>query len=359
MDFTHCVGIDCGTSSIKIVVRDLEFDEVSPAVYPNGRVVTIPSFVSVNEDGRVIVTTSSKYNNVRHWRFDNLKGKILFHREFSKQITDDLPIICQIESRAKPDSKWALNLSYAQPHYELMLALKLSYLMRRVRDDFSLHLGCPLWSLPLPVTSVNSSEALSMRRSYAYALISSQEESTSKSDYSLSEYNNILADFKNSRKRKACSDPDNLQVMPEGVCNIIAIASASFRRTDRFSLLDVGAATIELVTFSLEGQQLDIYHSKTSPLGIESLKSKDLASLTEAGEIVITDDACKQITNEIVGSLISPLKINGSYYRQKNLVDLFLCGGGSLVSSIADIPASIPENRLKGTSNNLQIAEVL
>ena len=30
MDYTHCIGIDFGTSTIKIVVRDLEFDEVSP-----------------------------------------------------------------------------------------------------------------------------------------------------------------------------------------------------------------------------------------------------------------------------------------------------------------------------------------
>jgi hypothetical protein len=135
--------------------------------------------------------------------------------------------------------------------------------------------------------------------------------------------------------------------MPEGVCNIVAIASASFRRTDRFSLLDIGAATIELVTFSLEGQQLDIYHSTTSPLGIESLKSKGLALVSLEDDIDVTADASKQITNEIIRSLISPSKINTTYYKSKRVVDLFLCGGGSLVRAINEIPRTIPENRLR------------
>lgn len=346
MEYTHCVGIDCGTSSIKIVVRDLEFDEVSPVVYPDGRIVTIPSFVSVTECGRIIIAASSKSMPARQWRFDNLKGKILFHREFSKQIGEDLPLICQIEGNAIPDSKWALNLSYAQPHYELMLALKLSYLMRRVQDDFHLHQGFPLWSLPLPVTSVKSGEAVSMRRAYTFALQASKEEQTSKTEYALSEYNHILANYKQFTRQESHAVAENLQIMPEGVCNIVAIASASFRHTDRFSLLDVGAATIELVTFSLEGQQLDIYHSTTSPLGIESLKSKGLALASAGDEITITDDASKQITNEIVRSLISPSKINTTYYKSKKVVDLFLCGGGSLARAINEIPQSIPENRL-------------
>ena len=345
-NFTHCIGIDCGTSSIKMVVRDLEFDEVSPVVYPNGREVTIPSFVSATEDGQIVVGPAQGCAKLRQWRFDNLKGKILFHKEFGLQIAEDLPIIRQAEGRDAPDSKWALNLTYAQPHYELMLALKLSYLMRRVRDEFKLHLGSPLWSLPLPVTAVNSSEALSMRRAYAYALESSQSPNRSKSSYTLAEYNQILSEYR-QKKRELHVEPSNLQIMPEGVCNIIAIASASFRRTDRFSLLDVGAATIELVTFSLEGQQLDIYHSKTSPLGIESLKSKGLASLSPDSLTVITEDAGKQITNEIVSSLISPSRINSEYYKNNNLVDLFMCGGGSLVGAINDIPRLIPENRLK------------
>lgn len=347
MDYTHCVGIDCGTSSIKIVVRDLEFDEVSPVVYPDGRIVTIPSFVSLTECGRITIAGSSKSIPLRQWRFENLKGKILFHREFSKQISEDLPLICQIEGTEIPASKWTLNLSYAESHYELMLALKLSYLMRRIQDDFQLHLGYPLWSLPLPVTSLKSSEAISMRRAYTFALQASKEEQTSKADYALSEYNQMLADYKQFKKRGENAVADNLQIMPEGVCNIVAIASASFRRTDRFSLLDIGAATIELVTFSLEGQQLDIYDSTTSPLGIESLKSKGLALVSPEDEIDITDDASKQITNEIIRSLISPSKINTTYYKSKRVVDLFLCGGGSLVSAIKEIPRTIPENRLR------------
>ena len=347
MDYTHCVGIDCGTSSIKIVVRDLEFDEVSPVVYPDGRIVTIPSFVSVTECGRIVIAGSSKSLALRQWRFDNLKGKILFQKEFSKQISEDLPLICQVEGNEIPDSKWTLNLSYAQSHYELMLALKLSYLMRRIHDDFQLHLGYPLWSLPLPVTSLNSSEAISMRQAYTFALQASKEEQTSKADYALSEYNQILADYKQFKKRGEHAVADNLQIMPEGVCNIVAIASASFRRTDRFSLLDIGAATIELVTFSLEGQQLDIYHSTTSPLGIESLKSKGLALVSLEDDIDLAADASKQITNEIVRSLISPSKINTTYYKSKRVVDLFLCGGGSLVRAINEIPRTIPENRLR------------
>lgn len=347
MDFTHCVGIDYGTSSIKIVVRDLEFDEISPVTYADGRPVTIPSFVSVTEDGRLIVAPSGEAKEMRQWRFDNIKGKILFHKEFSSQISDDLPIICQAEGREIPDSKWALNLSHAQSHYELMLALKLSYLMRRVRDNFNLREGCPLWSLPLPVTSIDSGESLSMRRAYAFALHLSGDEITSKSNYSLSEYNQILAKYKQARNQGSLDEPGNMQVMPEGVCNIVAIASASFRRTDRFSLVDIGASTIELVTFSLEGQQLDVYHSKTCPLGIESLKSKALASLSPDNGIDVTDEARKQITTEIIGSLISPSRINSGYYKDRALVDLFMCGGGSLFGPIANIPQAIPESRLR------------
>lgn len=347
MNYTHCIGIDFGTSTIKIVVRDLEFDEVSPVVYADGRAVTIPSFVSVTECGQIIIAASNKSMHLSQWRFDNLKGKILFQRDFNKQITTDIPLICQIEGADSPNTKWAIKMSYAQPHYELMLALKLSYLVRRVKNDFQLQNGVPLWSLPLPVTSVSSREATAIQRAYAFGLKASRDDQTSKGIYTLLEYNKILDEYKQFRSTTELSEISNLQIMPEGVCNIVAIASASFRRTDRFSLIDIGAATIEVVTFSLEGQQLDIYHSKTSPLGIESLRSQDLIKASVNNEVEITDEASKKITAEVIGSLISPSKIDSSYYKSKNFVDLFMCGGGSLVKSVAMIPGQIPDNRLR------------
>ena len=347
MDYTHCVGIDFGTSTIKIVVRDLEFDEVSPVSYSDGRAVTIPSFVSVTECGHIIISASSDSMKLRQWRFDNLKGKILFHRDFSKQIAADIPLICKIEGADAPNTKWAINMSYAQPHYELMLALKLSYLVRRVKSDFHLQNGTPLWSLPLPVTSVSSREAAAMQRAYAFGLKASSNDQTSKEKYTLLEYNKILGDYKQFKSNTVLPEISNLQIMPEGICNIVAIASASFRRTDRFSLIDIGAATIEVVTFSLEGQQLDVYHSKTSPLGIESLKSQELIKTTSNGVTEITDEGSNKITAEVICSLASPSNMDSSYYKSKNSVDLFLCGGGSLDSSLAAIPSQIPESRLR------------
>jgi len=347
MDYTHCIGIDFGTSTIKIVVRDLEFDEVSPVIYADGRAVTIPSFVSLTECGQIIISASNNSMQLRQWRFDNLKGKILFQRDFSKQITADIPLICTIEGADAPNTKWAINMSYAQPHYELMLALKLSYLVRRVKSDFQLQNGTPLWSLPLPVTSVSSREAAAMQRAYAFGLKASTNDQTSKGIYTLLEYNKLLNDYKQFRSNAESSGISNLQIMPEGVCNIVAIASASFRRTDRFSLIDIGAATIEVVTFSLEGQQLDVYHSKTSPLGIESLRSQELIKTTPNNEVEITDDASKKITAEVISSLVSPARMDSSYYKLKNSVDLFMCGGGSLVNNLAAIPGQIPENRLR------------
>ena len=347
MDFTHCVGIDCGTSSIKIVVRDLEFDEVTPVRYLDGREVTIPSFVGVDEDGHVVVGKQYDLLDRRYWRFENLKGKILFQRDFAKQIADDLPLVCQLEGRDVPDSRWALNITYAQPHYELMLALKLAYLMRRVREDFDLQPGQILWSLPLLITSVESEEATAMRCCYKSAVEFSRREDTSKSLYSLSEYIELLSDYKSERSARIGIEISDLQMMPEGVCNIVAIVSASFRRTDRFSLIDVGASTIELITFSLEGQQLDIYHSKTSPLGIESLKSKGLATSHTDNQVELSDSASEQLMNEIVYSLVSPSSINNNYYKGNALVDVFMCGGGALVDSINQLPGAIPAKRLQ------------
>ena len=161
--------------------------------------MTIPSFVSLTECGQIIIAASNNSMQLRQWRFDNLKGKILFQRDFIKQITADIPLICTIEGADAPNTKWAINMSYAQSHYELMLALKLSYLVRRVKSDFQLQNGIPLWSLPLPVTSVSSREAAAMQRAYAFGLKASTNDQTSKGIYTLTQYNKLLGDYKQFR----------------------------------------------------------------------------------------------------------------------------------------------------------------
>ena len=95
MHYTHCIGIDFGTLTIKIVVRDLELDEVSPVSYADGRAVTIPSFASLTKCGQIIISPSNNSMQLRQWRFDNLNEKIPFQRDFSKQITADIPLSAQ------------------------------------------------------------------------------------------------------------------------------------------------------------------------------------------------------------------------------------------------------------------------
>ena len=82
MTYLNCIGVDLGTATIKIVNRDLEFDEVNPIRYPNGREVLIPSFVAINAQGDVIVKISPELKGEEVWRVENIKGKILFEEQF-------------------------------------------------------------------------------------------------------------------------------------------------------------------------------------------------------------------------------------------------------------------------------------
>jgi hypothetical protein len=335
---THCVGIDLGTSTTKIVVRDLEFDDVRPVTYADGRAVVLPSFTSFAADGSIHIAHSALLSGIPHWRFENIKGKILFKDDFMDSIKNDMGVLSLLEHRELNDPKWVRR------HYRCLLTLKLSYWMSRILQWSGLAPGQVIWSLPLPVSSVDSYYAWLIRDCCSKAIEFVERSVRCSPYYSTGDYLKIFELFK--------SDPDNnshphLQTLPEGICNVVACAASSFRRTERFACADIGASTVEFLAFTFERQQLNIFHSTTLPIGIETLRTRGLF-WEDAEKSVLGDDAIQEYWTNLVKTLIAPRRINPKYYINTSSVEFSLCGGGSLIESICNTFSSIPRSRLQG-----------
>jgi hypothetical protein len=338
MTITHCIGIDLGTSTTKIVIRDLEFDEVRPVTYQNGEPVILPSFVAVNSSNELIILPPENLNAQHHWRFENLKGKLLYPKDFKTDRKNDNSVISLMEGC---ENGYLLGNDL---HYRCFLTLKLSYLMRRVLEWGSLDCKNIRWSLPVPVNSLERHEALVMAEIFSKAIIFSNDINKSKSSYLRAEYKKILGEFTKSPAR---INHHSLQILPEGICNIVAIAAASFRRAERFALIDIGASTAEFLAFSfdLEGNPC-VYHSRTFPIGVESLKSCGQLSI-DSDLVVLGDEARAKYTNYTVEAIVNPSRVNLDYYRNIRSVELDMCGGGSLIPIFGEVLDNIPLARFE------------
>lgn len=338
MTITHCVGIDFGTSTTKIVIRDLEFDEVKPVTYPNGNPVFLPSFVTINSAYQLLIVPPEDLNSLYHWRFENLKGKLLYPQYFKKEREDDNLVISLMENSNE------IEIMRNDTYYRCFIALKLSYLMRRVIEWGSLQSNSVTWSLPIPVDSIESNEAQAMVEIFSKAIEFSDHDATNKSIYSRAEYKQIIKQF---NKQPVEYMHPSLQILPEGICNIVAIASSTVKLAERFTLIDIGASTTEFLSFSfdLDGRPC-VYYSMSYPLGIESLRSQELLS-NNFDSIVLDNKAHNEYINNTVIALVNPIFIARDYYKNIGLVEVKMCGGGSLIPAFGEIIESIPRSRLQ------------
>jgi hypothetical protein len=198
----------------------------------------------------------------------------------------------------------------------------------------------------MPVTSFESREASRMRFSFSQALSLLNTGNGAKRRYTLDEYLRLLPRFVDADSHVV--EAPNLQVLPEGVCNIVAVAASSFRRANQFLLVDIGASTVEFVSFSIDSQDLTIFHSKTLPIGVRSLKSQGLLREHHPEACMEIDlSAKKQYINESIKALVAPVRQDRFSSKSINSIDLSLCGGGSLIPEFSNIFNEIPESRLQ------------
>jgi hypothetical protein len=378
------IGIDFGTSSTKVVIRDQMLNQAYAVPFtsyaPEENCYLLPTSLSINQDGTMSLGPGDLHESELKLRF----------------IHDPLGIVMQ---GANPDS--SLNAEELFVGY-LALALReiRSWFFTKTQNQYAkTNLK---WNINIGIPSDNyDDKKLRARFEQAtqiswYASVQQRlvdTELIKESFMEIYEANRQLSLGDISVLNEACLRSEYFCAHPEIIMEVVGYVRSPLGEQGTHLLVDVGASTLDVATFRVgrrDGEDLfPMLSCKVAELGsgmlhkkrmhmvkskleaalnniyaVESVKPLPSVSKYEIGlsnnDIIEHDDGFRAECRKVIGAVVKDTKDNRDVYAEvwTSKLPVFVCGGGSKETIYKDIVQKISDD-LSGSLRDFKGFKVL